>query len=67
MLEYRVAGLLAGGKFGEFGKWTQFRQTKTIQTSHAHYIAIGNSPNFFCQIIYQINYAKHSHYMVCGY
>ena len=48
--------------WGEFGEWTQIHQSKTIQTSHAHYMAVGlysNSPNFFCHIIYQINFAKH--------
>ena len=30
---YRIAGNLAGGKFGEFGESFEFRQTKTIQIS----------------------------------
>ena len=66
---YRIAGMFGGGKFGER---TQFCQTKTIQMSHAHYIAIGlctNSPNFFAMsfiksISPNIIPAKHSHYTV---
>ena len=63
------------GKFGEFCKWTQVLQTKTIQASHAHYIAIGlyaNLPNFFAKsfiksILPNIIAAKHSHYTVYTY
>jgi len=46
-------GSLAGRKFGEFGKSSMIRQTKTIQISTYNYNLLAeyiHSPNFFCQM-----------------
>ena len=64
--------MFGGGKFGKFDEWTQLRQTKTIQTSHTLYIAIGlytNSSNFFTKTFIKsispnIIATKHSRYRV---